>query len=129
MKNCFLILCLLSATTQQVLAQKYRLPNFNDSLLLETTADTTANVSFGDLDGDGEYEIVLHQTGRGRDNPSNGFTDPPIFQAYKLDGTLMWTINLGKNIREGAHASTSLLEADPFSAIVFAARLTAAWTR
>jgi rhamnogalacturonan endolyase len=64
---------------------------------------TPNDVSVGDLDGDGEYEIVLHQAGRGRDNPSNGFTDPPIFQAYKLDGTLMWTINLGKNIREGAH--------------------------
>lgn len=64
---------------------------------------TPNDASAGDLDGDGEYEIVLHQAGRGRDNPSNGFTDPPIFQAYKLDGTLMWTINLGKNIREGAH--------------------------
>ncbi|QNR87161.1 rhamnogalacturonan lyase [Pedobacter riviphilus] len=61
------------------------------------------DVSVGDLDGDGEYEIVLHQTGRSRDNSSNGPTDPPIFQAYKLDGTFLWEINLGKNIREGAH--------------------------
>src|SRR5262245_44834747 len=30
-------------------------------------------------------------------------TDPPILQGYKLDGTLLWTINLGKNIRDGAH--------------------------
>ena len=30
-------------------------------------------------------------------------TDPPILEAYKLDGTLLWRINLGKNIREGAH--------------------------
>lgn len=59
--------------------------------------------SVGDLDGDGSYEIVIHQAGRGRDNSHPGFTDPPIFQAYKLDGTLLWTINLGKNIREGAH--------------------------
>ena len=50
-----------------------------------------------------EYEIVLHQTGRAKDNSQAGITDPPIFQAYKLDGTLLWTINLGKNIREGAH--------------------------
>lgn len=57
----------------------------------------------GDLDGDGEYEIVLHQTGRGKDNSQSGITDPPILQGYKLDGTLLWTINLGKNIREGAH--------------------------
>jgi len=61
------------------------------------------DASVGDLDGDGEYEIVLHQTGRSRDNSSNGITDPPIFQAYKLDGTFLWEINLGKNIREGAH--------------------------
>lgn len=74
------------------------------SLPLKNIAGYTPNdASVGDLDGDGEYEIVLHQAGRGRDNPSNGFTDPPIFQAYKLDGTLLWTINLGKNIREGAH--------------------------
>jgi rhamnogalacturonan endolyase len=59
--------------------------------------------SVGDLDGDGEYELVVHMTGRGRDNSSAGVTDPPIFQAYKLDGTKLWEINLGKNIREGAH--------------------------
>jgi len=71
---------------------------------LKTPAGYTPNdASVGDLDGDGEYEIVLHQTGRGRDNSSNGLTDPPIFQAYKLDGTFLWEINLGKNIREGAH--------------------------
>ncbi|WP_316783692.1 rhamnogalacturonan lyase [Pedobacter frigiditerrae] len=61
------------------------------------------DLTVGDLDGDGEYELIVHQTGRGRDTPSNGFTDPPIFQAYKLDGTFLWEINLGKNIREGAH--------------------------
>ncbi|WP_227256228.1 rhamnogalacturonan lyase [Pedobacter sp. MR2016-19] len=71
---------------------------------LKTPAGYTPNdASVGDLDGDGEYEIVLHQTGRSRDNSSNGITDPPIFQAYKLDGTFLWEINLGKNIREGAH--------------------------
>ncbi|RZK19073.1 MAG: rhamnogalacturonan lyase [Pedobacter sp.] len=64
---------------------------------------TPNDASVGDLDGDGEYEIVLHQTGRSRDNSSNGVTDPPIFQAYKIDGTFLWEINLGKNIREGAH--------------------------
>lgn len=59
--------------------------------------------SVGDLDGDGRYEIVLHQAGRANDNSHSGFTDPPILQAYRFDGTLLWRINLGKNIREGAH--------------------------
>jgi len=71
---------------------------------LKTPSGYTPNdTSVGDLDGDGEYEIIVHQTGRGRDNSSNGITDPPIFQAYKIDGTFLWEINLGKNIREGAH--------------------------
>jgi len=61
------------------------------------------DVSVGDLDGDGEYEIVLHQVGRGRDNSQAGITTEPILEAYKLNGTLLWRINLGKNIREGAH--------------------------
>ena len=61
------------------------------------------DISVGDLDGDGEYEIVLHQTGRGIDTPSPGISGIPLFQAYKMDGTLLWEINLGKNIREGAH--------------------------
>jgi|CXWL01.1.fsa_nt_gi rhamnogalacturonan endolyase len=74
------------------------------SIPLQTPAGYTPNdASVGDLDGDGEYEIILHQTGRGRDNSQAGMTDPPILQAYKMDGTLMWSLNLGKNIREGAH--------------------------
>ncbi len=59
--------------------------------------------SVGDLDGDGEYEIVVHVAGRGHDNSQAGYTDTPLLQAYKLDGSLLWTIDLGKNIREGAH--------------------------
>ena len=74
------------------------------SIPLQTPPGYTPNdASVGDLDGDGEYEIVLHQSARGRDNSPPGLTEPPIFQAYKLDGTLLWTINLGRNIREGAH--------------------------
>ncbi|HKJ41899.1 MAG TPA: rhamnogalacturonan lyase [Sunxiuqinia sp.] len=61
------------------------------------------DVSVGDLDGDGQYEIILHQTGRSRDNSHMGLTDPPIFQAYKMNGKRLWQINLGKNIRDGAH--------------------------
>ncbi|WP_317206615.1 rhamnogalacturonan lyase [Sphingobacterium sp. FBM7-1] len=64
---------------------------------------TPGDASVGDLDGDGAYEIIIHQTGKGHDNAHNGITSEPIFQAYKLDGTFLWEINLGKNIREGAH--------------------------
>lgn len=74
------------------------------SVPLQTLDGYSPNdASVGDLDGDGEYEIVLHQVGRGRDNSQAGTTTEPIFEAYKLDGTMLWRINLGKNIREGAH--------------------------
>ena len=74
------------------------------SLRLQTPEGYTPNDgSVGDLDGDGEYEFVIHQVGRGRDNSQKGTTTDPVLEAYKLDGTLLWRINLGKNIREGAH--------------------------
>ncbi|WP_439484061.1 rhamnogalacturonan lyase [Cyclobacterium plantarum] len=61
------------------------------------------DTSVGDLTGDGQYELVVHMTGRSKDNSQDGFTDPPILQAYTLEGNMLWEINLGKNIREGAH--------------------------
>jgi rhamnogalacturonan endolyase len=74
------------------------------SIPLRTPEGYSANdASVGDMDGDGEYEVIIHLTGRGRDNSQAGVTDPPIFQAYKMNGTFLWQINLGKNIREGAH--------------------------
>ena len=64
---------------------------------------TANDASVGDLDGDGEYEIVLKSEQRPRDTASTGLTGQTILQGYKLDGALLWTINLGRNIREGAH--------------------------
>jgi rhamnogalacturonan endolyase len=80
------------------------------SIPLRTPDGYSANdASVGDLDGDGEYEVIIHLTGRGRDNSQAGITDPPIFQAYKMNGTFLWQINLGKNIREGAHYTQFML--------------------
>jgi len=74
------------------------------SIPLQTPEGCTPNdASVGDLDGNGEYEIVLHQSPRGRDNAQRGKTGQPVFEAYKLDGTFIWRIDLGRNIREGAH--------------------------
>ena len=74
------------------------------NIALRTPPGYTPNdISVGDLDGDGEYEIIVHQTGRSFDTPSPGISDIPIFQAYKMDGTFLRQISLGKNIREGAH--------------------------
>jgi rhamnogalacturonan endolyase len=67
------------------------------------------DASVGDLDGDGEYDIVLHQARGGRDNSRRGVTYAPILQAYTLAGKLLWTIDLGVNIREGAHYTQFLV--------------------
>ena len=59
--------------------------------------------SIADLDGDGQYEIVLHQVKNPKDNSHPGITGSPILDAYEFDGTHLWRIDLGKNIRDGEH--------------------------
>ena len=62
------------------------------------------DASVGDLDGDGRYEIVLKwEPTNAKDNSQSGYTGPVLIDAYELDGTLLWRINLGINIRAGAH--------------------------
>ncbi len=76
-----------------------------------------------DLDGDHTYEVVMKWdpanlswdgvnpsmvndtagTAGQKDNSLSGYTGPVLIDAYKLDGTKLWRINLGRNIRAGAH--------------------------
>jgi len=60
--------------------------------------------SVGDLDGDGEYEIILKwDPSNSKDNAQDGYSGNVFLDAYKQNGTLMWRIDLGINIRAGAH--------------------------
>lgn len=70
-----------------------------------TTYTYSANdASVADLDGDGEYEIILKwDPSNSKDNSQDGYTGNVFIDAYKLDGTLLWRIDLGVNIRAGAH--------------------------
>ncbi|MDG4824016.1 cellulose binding domain-containing protein [Asanoa sp. WMMD1127] len=62
------------------------------------------DASVGDLDGDGDYEIVLKwDPSNAKDNSQAGYTGPVHVDAYRLDGTRLWRIDLGRNIRAGAH--------------------------
>ncbi len=70
------------------------------------------DASIGDVDGDGQYEIFLKwDPTNSRDNSQDGFTGPTLIDCYRLDGTKLWRIDLGENIRSGAHY-TQFLVAD-----------------
>ncbi len=62
------------------------------------------DASVGDIDGDGQYEIILKwEPWNAHDNAHDGMTDPTLFDCYRLSGELLWRINMGRNIRSGAH--------------------------
>ena len=62
------------------------------------------DASVADVDGDGQYEIILKwDPSNAHDNAHDGFTGPTLFDCYRLDGTLLWRIDMGINIRSGAH--------------------------
>jgi rhamnogalacturonan endolyase len=68
------------------------------------------DASVADLDGDGQYEIILKwDPSNARDNAQDGYTGNVIIDAYELDGRQLWRINLGKNIRAGAHYTQFLV--------------------
>jgi rhamnogalacturonan endolyase len=75
---------------------------------------TAHEASVADLDGDGRYEIILKwdpvEKGKPYIHPSNakdnafaGYTGPVYIDAYTQDGRRLWRINMGRNIRAGAH--------------------------
>ena len=76
---------------------------------------TPNDCSVGDVDGDGQYELFLKwDPSNAHDNSHDGYTGDVIIDCYKIHFTqivnskssncqLLWRINLGKNIRAGAH--------------------------
>ncbi len=68
--------------------------------------------SVGDADGDGQYEIfVKWDPSNSKDNSQSGYTGNVYIDCYRLDGKKLWRVDLGKNIRAGAHY-TQFLVAD-----------------
>jgi rhamnogalacturonan endolyase len=71
---------------------------------------TANDASVGDLDGDGRYEIILKwDPTNSKDNAFPGYTGPVILDAYTLDGKRLWRIDMGRNIRAGAHYTQFLV--------------------
>lgn len=71
---------------------------------------TSGDGSAGDLDGDGQYELIVKwDPSNAKDNSQSGYTGNVFIDAYRLDGTRLWRIDLGKNIRAGAHYTQFLV--------------------
>ena len=69
-----------------------------------TCSYTPNDCSVGDIDGDGKYEIfVKWDPSNSKDNSNDGYTGTVFIDCYRLDGTFVWRVDLGKNIRAGAH--------------------------
>lgn len=75
----------------------------------EVAKYTSNDMSVGDLDGDGQLELIVKwYPSNAKDNAHDGYTGTTILDAYDIDlaegkATLMWRIDLGLNIRSGAH--------------------------
>jgi rhamnogalacturonan endolyase len=68
------------------------------------------DMSVGDVDGDGQYEYVVKwDPSNSKDVSQIGYTGPVYIDAYELDGTLLYRIDLGVNIRAGAHYTQFLV--------------------
>ncbi len=81
---------------------------------LQKPANTTLNgatvtyaandATVADVDGDGAYEIILKwDPSNSQDNSKSGYTSNVYVDCYEMNGTLRWRIDLGRNIRAGAH--------------------------
>ena len=96
---------------------EYKYTDSETSELVDGTLNYSffpADCSTGDLDGDGEYEIIVKWTSAEKDVGSPGspaYSGTVRFAAYKLNGTKMWSqdINLGKNVFSSAHTAQFLV--------------------
>ena len=67
------------------------------------------DIQVGDLDGDGELEIVLKREPYDGANQGGWRNGTTLLEAYKMDGTFLWQIDLGINIRSGSHYTSYIL--------------------
>ncbi|MFE5240728.1 MULTISPECIES: rhamnogalacturonan lyase [unclassified Streptomyces] len=68
------------------------------------------DMSVGDVDGDGQYEYVVKwDPSNSKDVSQVGYTGRTYIDTYRFDGTLLNRIDLGPNIRAGAHYTQFLV--------------------
>ena len=99
-----------AVTAYQSSAIKVPLTKPDASVNNNSSSYTPNDISVGDVDGDGQYELfVKWDPADSQDNSKGGKTSNVIIDCYKLDGTRLWSVNLGPNIRAGAHYTQFLV--------------------
>ncbi|MEN0072657.1 MAG: hypothetical protein AAGC63_16880, partial [Propionicimonas sp.] len=86
----------------------------------QSSSYTTHDMTVGDFDGDGEYEIVVKWRSTQQDpmysepifGGSNTTTAPEYVDVYKLDGTLLFRVDMGYNVRAANDHETMLFAED-----------------
>ena len=68
------------------------------------------DISVGDVDGDGDYELVVKwEPDNARDSGKDGYASAAYLDCYKMDGTQLWRIDIGDGIRSGNHTTQFLV--------------------
>lgn len=76
----------------------------------ETYTYAANDMSVGDVDGDGQYEyVVVWNPSNAKDVSQVGYTGNVYVDTYETDGTLLHRLDLGVNIRAGAHYTQVLV--------------------
>lgn len=104
--SAYTVAAVVGGIEQSASGVSVRMPNgYLDVPISRPAQGYTANdASVGDLDGDGQYEIVFKwYPDNAKDNAQAGVTGNTYLDAVRLDGTRLWRIDLGRNIRSGAH--------------------------
>jgi rhamnogalacturonan endolyase len=71
---------------------------------------TPSDITVGDLDGDGKWDLIVKwDPSNSKDNSQSGKTGNVYLDAYDLAGKRLWRIDLGVNIRAGAHYTQMLV--------------------
>lgn len=87
---------------------------YREILLKSDVPDISLNyapddIQLGELDGDGELEIVVKREPYDGANQGGWRNGTTLLEAYKMDGTFLWRIDLGVNIRSGSHYTSYIL--------------------
>lgn len=95
--------------TPQMAETFYRAIRLNSSVPDPSLTYAANDAQVGDLDGDGVMEIILKRQPYDGANQGRWREGTTLLEAYKLDGTFLWQIDMGINIRSGSHYTSFIV--------------------